>query len=497
MSSIALAASLILYVTCSLAMMAYGLKAYYMVWAFARRSRATRWISFLREKRFEKNLSAGQIELPVVTTQLPIYNEYNVVEKSIRAIAAIDYPKDKHLIQILDDSTDETVGLVDRIAIELREAGHDIEVIRRVERSGFKAGALKHGMLSARGEFIAIFDADFVPTPDFLKRTLAQFPGHPKRALVQARWGHLNRDEKLLTKSIAIGIDGHFVIEQPARSWNGFFLNFNGTGGVWRREAIDDAGGWKADTLTEDLELSYRAQLKGWEIFLLHDLVVPAEIPSTYEAFKSQQFRWAKGSIQTAKIVLPQIIRSDLPLGVKLHAFLHLTQYGMHPCMLAIAFLSTPLLTFISAQSSALAPYWFLGLLPLLAISFGPSQLYLFSQFFQGRSVLKHAKLIPNMMLIGFGLSVSNTKGVIEALLGIDSPFVRTPKRGQKSDKNYRVRKNSTPFLETAMGLYTLTSLVIALGTLKLFLAPYLLLYSVGFLSIGIASLLERKRELR
>ncbi len=493
MNDIVFTLSVSLYVCCSVATMTYGFKAYYMVWAFARRYKSERLRSRTNELRFRRSIESQEESLPAVTTQIPIYNEFNVAERVIRSVAAIDYPKSLHQIQILDDSTDETVELVDSISAELQNEGYQIEVLRRSSQEGFKAGALKEGMRSATGEFIAIFDADFVPPADFLKRCLAEFRHHPDRALIQARWGHLNRNERLLTKAIAIGIDGHFVIEQPARSWNGLFLNFNGTGGLWRRAAIEDAGGWKATTLTEDLELSYRAQLKGWKIHFLHDLVVPAEIPATYEAFKSQQFRWAKGSIQTAMIILPKLLRARLSLTVKLHAILHLTQYSIHACMLIVALLSVPLLATISHHAHAHSLLWILGLLPLIAASIGPSQLYLVSQVVQGRSAWKQLKMLPVLMITGFGICISNTIAVIDALRGVKSPFVRTPKKGIHKTKNYRVKKTSVPWLETAMGVYTLGSLAFALRSDHLYLAPYLLLYCLGFFTIGISSLMERR----
>lgn len=484
--------SVAIYLCGSLAMIAWGIKTYYMVWAFRRRSRSEKWKILLREKRFAKAISQSTVELPKITTQIPIYNELNVAERVIRAVAAMQYPRELHQIQVLDDSNDETVALVDSVCEELSQAGFDVEVLRREKQEGFKAGALKEGMKSATGEFIAIFDADFVPEEDFLWRSLSQFANHPKRGLVQARWGHLNRNENLLTKAVAIGIDGHFVIEQPARSWNKLFLNFNGTAGLWRRSAIEDAGGWNAVTLTEDLELSYRAQLKGWEIFFHHDLVVPAEIPSSYTAFKSQQFRWAKGSIQTALLTLPRLFRAKLPPVVKLNAFLHLTQYSMHGCMLLVALLSVPILFTMAQASLSLGYWWLIGLLPIIAASIGPSQLYIVSQIAQGRSFWSAVKMLPVLMLTGFGISVSNTSAVLEALRGVQSPFVRTPKEGQQVAKTYKVKRNNLPWLETAMGVYTLGGLFLALVSSKGFLVPYLALYSLGFFTVGISSLKER-----
>jgi len=478
-------------------MIAWGLKTYFMVWAFARRSRSERWRTLLREKRFERAVSRAEVRLPQITTQIPIYNELNVAERVIRAVASMDYPKELHEIQILDDSNDETVGLVDSVCQELRRDGFDAVVLRRARQEGFKAGALKEGMRSAKGEFIAIFDADFVPPKDFLWRCLAQFQNRPKRALVQARWGHLNRNKNRLTEAVAIGIDGHFVIEQPARSWNELFLNFNGTAGLWRRSAIDDAGGWKAITLTEDLELSYRVQLMGSEIFFHHDLVVPAEIPANYTAFKSQQFRWAKGSIQTALLTLPRLFKARLPTTVKLNALLHLTQYCMHGFMLLVAILSVPILYTMAHASPNLGYFWMFALVPIAAASIGPSQLYVVSQIVQGRSPWKTIRLMPYLILIGFGISVSNTVAVLEAIRGVQSPFVRTPKEGQRVDKSktYRVKRNKLPWLETAMGLYTLGGVILALTNSKAFLVPYLILYSVGFFTVGISSLRERQQK--
>ncbi|MCH6257137.1 glycosyltransferase [Puniceicoccaceae bacterium K14] len=494
MSDYILYPSIALYIICSIAMMSWGFKTYYMVRAFRIRSPSERWKCLLNEKRLRKQIGHRAIDLPVITTQIPIYNEFNVAERIIRTVAAMDYPKDRHHIQVLDDSDDETVTIVDRVCHELHKDGYDVEVLRRDNQSGFKAGALKEGMKTVKGEFIAIFDADFVPPKDFLWRCLAQFRNHPERGLVQARWGHLNRNENMLTKAVAVGIDGHFVIEQPARSWNGLFLNFNGTAGLWRRETIEDAGGWRAVTLTEDLELSYRAQLKGWSIYFHHDLVVPAEIPATYEAFKSQQFRWAKGSIQTALLTLPRVLKAKLPFAVKFNAALHLTQYSMHVCMLLVALLSVPILIGLSQAQANLSLWWLIALFPLITASIGPSRLYMVSQAAQGRSVWQNLKMLPFLMITGFGISISNTHAVIDAIRGINSPFVRTPKKGQAQKKSYSVKRNNLPWIESAMGVYTFGSLILALATAKIFLAPYLFLYSLGFFTVGLSSLQERRR---
>ena len=269
--------------------------------------------------------------------QLPIYNERNVAERVIRAAASMDYPRDRLEIQVLDDSVDETKQIIDRLVEKLAREGLDIKAIRREDRDGYKAGALANGTALARGEFLAVFDADFVPGPDFLRRALPPFLADAKIAFVQTRWGHLNRDENILTICLALGIDGHFLVEQPARAKSGLFMNFNGTAGVWRRQAIEDAGGWSSRTLTEDLDLSYRVLLAGWKPCYIEDVAVPSELPATITGAKSQQFRWAKGSIQTAMRNLPRVWRGPYSLFEKIEAFLHLTNYLIHPMMLVLA----------------------------------------------------------------------------------------------------------------------------------------------------------------
>lgn len=263
-------------------------------------------------------------QLPRVTIQLPIFNEMYVVERLVDAVCRIDYPRELLEIQVLDDSTDETCAIARACVERHRQKGHDIVYVHRTNRQGYKAGALENGLLTARGEFVAVFDADFVPSPDFLHRTVPFF-ADSQVGMVQVRWGHLNRDFSILTQAQSIFLDGHFIIEHTARNRSGCFFNFNGTAGIWRRVTIADAGGWQHDTLTEDLDLSYRSQVKGWQFVFLNDVVSPAEVPVEMNAFKSQQHRWAKGSIQTARKLLPMILKSDLPFAVKREAFFHLT----------------------------------------------------------------------------------------------------------------------------------------------------------------------------
>ncbi len=366
------------YLAASLGLLVYGLNCYVMLLLFRKKAGATRDRQRAAEAEWQlKHPSGDSSNLPRITTQLPLYNEYNVAERAIRAIASFDYPPDLHQIQILDDSDDETRALVDSVAQELGEKGLWIDVVRRERRHGYKAGALADAMPAAHGKFIAIFDSDFVPEPDFLKNLLPHFRDE-RTGLVQARWTHLNRETSLLTRAQSVGIDGHFAIEQTARSANHLFLNFNGTAGIWRRTTIEDAGGWTADTLTEDLDLSYRAQLKGWHLEYVPHVTAPAELPETYSAFKSQQFRWAKGSIQTAMKLLPEILRSDRPVFAKLQSILHLCHYFAHPLMLVLALLALPALHHLGGD---LHQVWLIVFaIPLLASTLGPTVLYTVSQ---------------------------------------------------------------------------------------------------------------------
>jgi cellulose synthase/poly-beta-1,6-N-acetylglucosamine synthase-like glycosyltransferase len=279
---------------------------------------------------------------PRVTVQLPIFNERYTVERLLDAVTGLDYPHDRLQIQVLDDSTDLTTQLVRSLVTRYRARGLDVQLIHRTRRDGFKAGALAEGLECATGELIAIFDADFVPGSDWLRRTVPEFKD-PRLGCLQTRWGHLNHNYNLLTRLQALGLDGHFVVEQMARSRNGLFLNFNGTAGLWRRTAIDDAGGWSADTLTEDFDLSYRAQLLGWRVGYLPEVVVPAELPTQVDVLRQQQFRWAKGSTQTMRKVAPRVCRANLPWYVRLAALVHLASYTIQPLMLLLLALSLPI----------------------------------------------------------------------------------------------------------------------------------------------------------
>lgn len=483
----AVAADLLFWVYLGVAatLLAYGLNAYVMIFLFRRRQWAARdQQAAARERHADL---AERADAPVVTTQIPLYNEANVCERCIRAAAAMRYPEGRHQIQVLDDSTDETRGIVDGLVAALRAAGHDIAVVRRAGRAGFKAGALAHGLEQARGELLAIFDADFVPGPDFLLAAVPCFLEAPTVGLVQARWGHLNRECSLLTRAQSIGIDGHFMIEQAARDWNGLYMNFNGTAGLWRREAIVAAGGWQADTLTEDMDLSYRMQLVGWQTRYLADLVVPAELPESVIAFKSQQFRWAKGSIETARKLGGRVLRAPEPLFKKLQAFFHLTHYMVHPLMLAQALLALPVLLSgrLALGTAALAAVG-----TLLAFSMcAPSALYVVSQRAAYPDWSSRILWLPSLIMVGVGLAVSNTIAVVQALVGHRSPFVRTPKRGGCEAKRYALPFPLVSLVELGVGAWCLYSLWHYLVLRTWLIGPFLAIYACGFLFIGMLTI--------
>jgi len=434
-------------------------------------------------------------EWPLVTIQLPIYNEMYVVDRLIDSVCRIDYPKDKLQIQVLDDSTDETCDIA-RLAVQRQMGrGFDISYHHRADRHGFKAGALDEGLKTATGEFIAIFDADFIPPADFLVRTVPYFEDQ-KLAVVQARWGHLNHDYSMLTRVQAILLDGHFVLEHGARNRMGCFFNFNGTSGVWRRIAIADGGGWQHDTLTEDLDLSYRTQLRGWKFLFLPDLVTPAEVPVEMNAFKSQQHRWAKGSIQTCRKVLPYLLQSDLPLKVKAEAFFHLTANFNYLLMIVLSILMLPAM--IVRYSMGWTEMLLIDVPLFAAATMSVFNFYLISQREAYPDWRSRAKYLPMVMAVGIGLAVNNTKAVLEAMLGKQSEFVRTPKyriersRDEWQDKKYHQPLSVQPFIEVALGLYFTGAVIYALqhgiyGTL-----PFLVLFQVGFLYTGLMSLLQQ-----
>ena len=439
-------------------------------------------------------------ELPRVTVQLPIYNEQFVVDRLVESVCRLQYPREKLEIQVLDDSTDETVDVARAVVERYQSLGYDISYLHRTNREGFKAGALKEGMKAAKGELLAIFDADFMPPEDWLMRVVHHF-AEPKIGMVQTRWTHINRHYSFLTEVESILLDGHFVLEHGGRARSGVFFNFNGTAGMWRRQAIDDAGGWEPDTLTEDTDLSYRSQLAGWKFLYLQDVECPAEVPIEMTAFKTQQARWAKGLIQVAKKSLPKIFRSDVPRRVKVEAFYHLTANMSYPLMIVLSTLLMPAMIIRFYQG------WFQMLLidlPLfLASTFSISSFYLVSQ----RELFPHRwprtfLYLPFLMSLGIGLTVTNTRAVMEALLGIKSSFKRTPKYRVEANKaqalaaaKYRKRLGLVPWIELLIGGYFFLTIWYAIDNENYITVPFLVLFVLGYWYTGLMSLLQGRFE--
>jgi len=474
---------IVLYLASAIYVVGYGLHLYVLMALFARRHRRVTAAQLARIAAYAQR--ASETEWPRVTSQIPLYNEANVAKRVIEAVARLDYPAHRHEIQVLDDSTDDTRRIVDATVACLATRGIDIRVVRRPDRHGYKAGALAYGLARAKGAFIAIFDADFVPHGDFLRRAVPLLTDTPKNACVQGRWGHLNALDSWLTRAQSLAIDGHFAVEQGGRCWNGFLLNFNGTAGLWRRAAIDDpaVGGWTADTLTEDLDLSYRAQLAGWRIEYCMDLECPAELPDTIPALKAQQFRWAKGSIQCARKLLRPVWTSGLPLSKKLEATIHLTAYSIAVWMLLLGLLSVPL---AAMNSQALLGNWLYALWTMMFIALtGPPVAYAYSR----RSITDTWRGIASalsLMVLGAGLCLSNTVAFVAGLYQGGGEFVRTPKRGNRSNGlTYRARGSGIWCLEFVAAAYCTFSYVQFILAGNPFGGAFLLIYAAGFFVVG------------
>lgn len=439
---------------------------------------------------------------PLVTTQIPLYNELPVARRVIEAVAAMDYPIDRHQIQVLDDSTDLTRDVVDAVVRQLAERGYDISVVRRADRRHFKAGALQIGLQSARGEFVAVFDADFVPQTGFLRALVPLLKHDEGACCVQGRWGHLNRDETWVTRALSLGIDGHFGVEQPARAWNGLLLNFNGTAGIWRRAAIDDprVGGWDGDTLTEDLDLSYRAQLAGWRVIYNVDEVAPAELPADPDALKTQQRRWATGSIQCARKLLGAVWASRLSTFQKVEGTIHLLGYSVNVMMLLMALFGRPLAALLDGGPGSVSWAWIVMSLATL----GPILAYTWSRASFGQFV--NPLDIPKVLLLGLGLAVNNTVAVMVGLVQRGGEFIRTPKSGATGGSGTRTaqaRGRSTmptyAAIRSRLWVFELICGVLCVGQWGLFVpidgpigSMFLLLYGVGFLTLGFMSIPRR-----
>lgn len=466
----------------------YGLHLYVLLCLFHRRRRQRG----VEQKAFIDRYIAEtpDSEWLGVTTQIPIYNEADVATRVIEAVAAMDYPRDKHAIQVLDDSTDETRLLVDRTVRRLREQGVDIEVVRRENRTGFKAGALKAGLPRCRHPLVAIFDADFVPPKDFLRRASPLLARDAKLACIQGRWAHLNQDESWLTKAQSVALDAHFAVEQGARAWNGLMMNFNGTAGIWRKAAIEDpaVGGWSSDTITEDLDLSYRVQLAGWRIDYCLELACPAELPSGINSLKAQQRRWATGGVQTGIKLLPMIWRSPVGLAHKLEATMHLTHYSVYIWTLLVALLARPMLAMVDPL-----PYWWcfvFGWTMMIFTVMASPIVYGYARYHLGGG-LSGVRTMPAMLLLGTGLSINNALAVIRGLYTRGGEFVRTPKSGStqraKFSSRYRAQKfRWLWFTEMLVGAYCLANWAIYLtATHWMAFSVFLAIYSAAFLTIG------------
>lgn len=479
-----------LYALTGLGLMVYGVHCYVMAYLFVRQQKTQRRKIQVEVDAFNRQRAPD--DYPFVTIQLPLFNEVTVAERLLRSAMELDYPRTRFEIQVLDDSQDETTQIVDRVAEEVRAKGLTITVVRRPDRKDFKAGALANATATARGEYVAIFDADFLVPREFLKRTVALIHPHPDVACVQARWGHTNRKENWLTRAQSIGIDGHFTAEQGARSYNSLCMNFNGTAGIWRKEAIQAARGWQGDTLTEDLDLSYRVQLAGYRIRFDFDLECPAELPNNVVALKSQQRRWAKGSIETAIKLMPAIFASSrLNAGQKMEAFLHLTHYFVAVLMVMICILTLPMLLWVPMPRIG----WVLGMLWTMIVfsAMAPCVMYTISGYVLRRPLfcLLH---FPAMLVAGTGLALNNAWAVQEALRGHRTEFVRTPKSGSTATdkKSATYRGNSSlvfPLLEILFGIYCIHTLFVYLGTEKYLFGFFIAVYGAGFLSFGCLTL--------
>jgi cellulose synthase/poly-beta-1,6-N-acetylglucosamine synthase-like glycosyltransferase len=418
--------------------------------------------------------------LPSVTVQVPVYNEIHVIERVIDSVAAFDYPRERLQIQILDDSTDETTRLAHARAALHRERGIDIAVLRRPDRDGFKAGALAYGLSQASGKYVAIFDADFCPASDFLLQTIPHFLARPRLGMVQTRWSYLNADYSPLTRAQVLAFDGHFVVEQIGRNHSGLLTSFNGAAGVWRRRCIEESSGWQADTLCEDLDLSYRAQLAGWECFYLPTVDAPAEVPPQIAAFKRQQSRWAQGSVQTLRKLAGPILSSPrLNWGQKTMALIHLSSYLAHGLMVLLLLASLPLLL---VPDSALPSFGGLGLLCL-----GPPLVYAISQQRLHPDWWRRLGALPLLVLIGVGIAWCNTVAIWRGLTRWGGTFSRTPKfrlegkTGRWRDSRYRIRVDDSTVGEIALVLYALVTALVAHVTGRYGMIPFSLLYAAAF----------------
>ncbi len=453
---------------------------------------------YWRSRRYEEPEPARWDERPVVTVQLPMFNEKFVAERLIDAVCAIDYPREKLEIQVLDDSTDDTQGIARRAVQRYREQGLDIHYIHRVDRTGYKAGALEAGMKVARGEYILIFDADFVPRPDIVEHMIDYFTD-PTVGMVQTRWGHINKKHSLLTRVQSLMLDGHFMIEHNARYRTGRYFNFNGTAGMWRKAAIQDAGGWQHDTITEDMDLSFRAQLRGWRFVYRPDVISPAELPQDFNSFKAQQFRWAKGSIQVARKLLLTVLRAPIPFKVKVEAFFHLTNNIAYLLMVPLAMLILPTILFRTEQG--IKEVMLVDLPLFLGTTCAIALFYLVTYRVVHGRWRGGFLLLPALMMVGIGVSLNNARAVLEGFLSRNAEFVRTPKTGVVASRDsqppgrrkwYRPAKSAFTLVELMFGSYFALTLYLALEGGHFSAVPFLLLFLFGYFVVGFGSMARR-----
>jgi cellulose synthase/poly-beta-1,6-N-acetylglucosamine synthase-like glycosyltransferase len=475
-----------LYGLCAVGLAIYSLHAVWLVWQVRRAAPATTRTA----------PAIWPAVWPTVTVQLPIYNERHVVERLIEACAALDYPRDRLQIQVLDDSSDDTMRIVDRSVTHWQAQGCDISAVRRADRRGYKAGALAHALPLATGDFVAVFDADFRPAPDFLRCTVPYFltPDATQTGFVQTRWGHLNRDYSPLTRSQALALDGHFAVEQAGRQAAGYFFGFNGSGGIWRRACIEDAqtGGWQDDTLCEDLDLSYRAQLAGWRACYVNEIIAPAEIPPQLNAYKRQQFRWAKGSIQTLRKLGGRVWRSGRAAPVRGAAMIHLGSYLIHPMLLLLLLTIPPLLLLGGAPPSPIALVGFTSFGPPLLYAVGQQRLY-------GKNWWRRWIYLPLLTLLGMGVCLSNSLAVWQGLRTRGGVFQRTPKfRVEQSGdawwgSTYRLPLDRMMMAEIGLMIYALVAAWLVAQQSGWMSAFFMLLYAAGFAAVISVSLWQNR----
>jgi cellulose synthase/poly-beta-1,6-N-acetylglucosamine synthase-like glycosyltransferase len=470
-----------------LGLSAYGVHKYSIIYLYFK-------------NRHRKPAAASKFDvLPVVTVQLPIYNEIHVVERLLTAISDLDYPRDRFEIQVLDDSTDETRAMTEREVAKLKARGFDAVVLHRENRVGFKAGALDYGYQKAKGDFFFILDADFIPPRNILRESIHHF-ADPRVGMIQTRWGHINRSYSWLTRAQAILLDGHLVLEQTARSRTGRFFNFNGTAGLWRKRCIGESGGWQHDTLTEDLDLSYRAQLQGWKFIFLADIVTPAELPVDIDGFKSQQHRWTKGSIQTCKKILPRIWRSKLPLFIKIEATAHLTANFAYLLLACLCVLLHPSSGGASSSATGGVIRMLLVDLPIfVATTVSTAIFYLCAQReLYPKNWKREIWFFPFVLSLGIGLSINNARAVLEAIFNRRSDFCRTPKYGIERPKQqwkhsrYSAVRTVIPLIEFIFSVYFTYFVFRSFQNQEFLSVPFLMLFQIGFAYVAFGSIWQR-----